>query len=122
MGVDLVEYKKARAFYGRHKNRLSSYFGKAEISMIEKGPRPHETLAMILAAKEAVFKSCGAPWMGTQGFREILIVARGSRQLSFRLRGNFKRSFTKRRTPALTFTKSRNYVIAKCHSRPCAGN
>ena len=127
LGIDLVEYKKARAFYSRHKNRLTSYFAKAEISMIENGDKPHETLAMILAAKEAVFKSSNAPWMGTHGFREILIVAYGDRRLSFRLRGNFKRSFTRRRQPELTFLKCRDYVIAKCstklRNRPeCVGN
>ncbi len=127
LGVDIVEYKRARAFYSRHKNRLTSFFGRAEISMIEKGPKPHETLAMLLAAKEAVFKSSGAPWMGTHGFREILIVAYGDRRLSFRLRGNFKRSFTRRRQPQLTFLKGRDYVIAQCsaklRNRPeCVGN
>lgn len=121
LGVDIVEYKKARVFYARHKNRLKTYFDKNEVSLIQKGQKPYETLALLLAAKEALFKSSGLAWMGTDGFRKIRILARKHNQLSFRLQGNFKRSFIRRPAPVLSFLTSRDYVIAKCHSSPCVG-
>ena len=121
LGVDIVEYKKARVFYSHHQNRLKTYFNKEEVLLIQKGQKPYETLALLLAAKEAVFKSSGLAWMGTDGFRKIRILSQKNSQLSFRLRGNFKKSFMRRPVSALSFVKSRDYVIAECRSAPCAG-
>ena len=102
LGVDLVEYKKARAFYARHRRRLGTYFKKAEVSFIEESLKPHEALALVLAAKEAVFKSLDRMWMGPEGFRRIAVVSRKNKKLSFLSK------------PALSFRKTRNYVVAEC--------
>lgn len=96
LGVDLVEYKKAKTFYTEHKNRLAGYFDSAEISFIQKNRKPHEALALLLAAKEAVFKSSDLPWMGPDGFRKIRILSQKKYKLSF--------------------LKTRDYVVAECRA------
>ncbi len=121
LGVDVVEYKKARFFYIQHKNRLEQYFQKSEVSFIQKSEKPYETLALLLAAKEAVFKSSDLPWMGPGGFRKIQIVSHRNSRLSFRMKGNFKKSFSRRPARLLSYLKGKDYVIAECHSGPCAG-
>ncbi len=117
IGVDLVEFKKARIFYAEHEHRLENYFAGSEVSLIKKSRKPYESLALLLAAKEAVFKSSGLPWMGIDGFRKIRIFSRKNNQLSFRLSGNFKRSYIHRPSSVLTFIKSKDYVIAECKSQ-----
>ena len=72
LGVDIVELKKAKDFYRRHKKRLGSFFCPAEIRYIQpKSRNPHVRLAEVLAAKEAFFKSRGEHWMGPSGFESI---------------------------------------------------
>ncbi len=99
LGVDLVEYKKAKAFYDEHQNRLKDFFARSEISFIQKSHKPYESLALLLAAKEAIFKSADLPWMGAEGFRKIRVLSR-SRPVS-----------------KLSFIKSKDYVIAECRPR-----
>ena len=76
LGVDIIELKKAKDFYHRHKKRLGSFFRPAEVRYIQsKGPNPHVRLAEVLAAKEAFFKSRGEYWMGLSGFKGIRFEA-----------------------------------------------
>ena len=49
LGVDIIELKKARAFYVAHRDRLPKY--------IRESARPVEELAFYLAKKEAAFKA-----------------------------------------------------------------
>ena len=72
LGVDLVEIKKAKKFYQTHRHHLVSFFSKTEVSSIRRSKKPYERLALLLAAKEAVFKSLDLPWMGPGGFRKIV--------------------------------------------------
>ncbi len=116
LGVDLVEYKKAKTFYTEHRGRLPDYFDKSEVSLIRKARRPYESLAMLLAAKEAVFKSSDLPWMGPEGFRKIRIVRRKNAELSFRLKGDFKRGFPDGSVSSLFILKKKNYVVAGCRT------
>lgn len=116
LGVDVVEYRKARLFYARHQNRLGDYFAKNEVTMIRKSRKPYESLALLLAAKEAVFKSSDLPWMGAGGFRKIQILSNRQNRLSFRMKGNFKKSFTRRPAPLLSYLKGKDFVIAECRS------
>ena len=122
LGVDVVEFNKARLFYVRHKNRLEKFFQKNEVAMIQKSHKPYESLAMLLAAKEAVFKSSSLPWMGADGFRKIQILSNRQNRLSFRLKGNFKKGFASRPAPLLSCLKGKDFVIAECRSVQCAGN
>ena len=112
-----MEYKKAKAFYDEHQNRLKDFFARSEVSLIQKSHKPYESLALLLAAKEAIFKSADLPWMGADGFRKIRIISRKNQELCFRLSGNFKRSFSRRWAPVLSFMKSKDYVIAECRPR-----
>ena len=57
LGVDLVEIKKAKSFYDRHKENLGSYFTKREILEIRRSKKPHVQMALALAVKEAMFKA-----------------------------------------------------------------
>ena len=49
LGVDLVELKRAKAFYLAHRDRLPAF--------IRKSRKPVEALAFYLAKKEAMFKA-----------------------------------------------------------------
>ena len=49
LGVDLVELKRAKAFYLAHRDRLPLF--------IRKSKRPVEALAFYLAKKEAIYKA-----------------------------------------------------------------
>jgi phosphopantetheine--protein transferase-like protein len=110
VGVDLMEFKRAGSFYRTHKERLGSFFAPRELSYIRKSRRPRESLALLLAAKEAVFKSLGIPWMGLEGFRDIRI--RPGRRLSCELTGSFAQSRTNRRV--LSFRKYRHFIVVGC--------
>ena len=77
VGVDLVELKKARAFYTRHKSRLVSFFHPEELAYIRTQRSRTRAVATLLAAKEAVFKASGLDWMGPSGFRDIRLSASG---------------------------------------------
>ncbi len=116
LGVDLVEYKKAKKFYTAHQNRLESFFAPSEVRRIRRASKPYQSLALLLAAKEAVFKSSQLPWMGPEGFRKIRIISRKNQELSFRLSGNFKRCHFRGASPRLSWIQGPDYVIAQCQS------
>lgn len=116
MGIDVVEIRKARHFYNTHQNRLKTFFDPSEVRLIQKSQKPYESVAMLLAAKEAVFKASSEPWMGVSGFRNIQIVSKAQDRLSFRLKGRFKRSFSRNPLPQLSILKKDGMVIVKCHS------
>lgn len=106
LGVDIVEWKKAKAFYETHRGRLGSFLTAQERRFVENGRKPYEALAMIFAAKEAVFKALGASWMGTDGFRRIKVRPVSSKTFSYRpSRGKALR---------ITFKKSSRHVLACC--------
>ena len=75
LGIDLVEIKKADSFYKKNKSNLASFLRKDERDALRESSRPHETLAEILAAKEAVFKSGDGRWMGPRGFKKIPVLS-----------------------------------------------
>jgi phosphopantetheine--protein transferase-like protein len=107
VGVDLVEIEKARAFYSRHKKRLTSFFSAAEIRFIRRG-KIVERLAILLAAKEAAFKAVpGRIWMGPEGFRSIRLSPERGKKLSFRIPGTSARL-------ALEATTHPHYVTVTC--------
>lgn len=115
LGVDLLEWKKAGAFYEAHREKLSRFLFPTEASFVLASKRPHESFAMILSAKEAVFKALGVSWMGLSGFRSIQILPEDGR-FFFRLKGELKKSLPQ--VPLeISFTQSRRHVVATCH--PC---
>ena len=95
LGVDLIELKKAKDFYKRHKKRLDSFFTKNEIFYIGNDSGATRRVAELLAAKEAVFKASGKTWMGPQGFGKSCL----------NLPPGMKIYFTK---------KNKKYVVAQC--------
>ncbi len=66
-----MEREKVRSFYRLHKDRLSQILLPAELAHIKKVKNKTDTLAEMLAAKEAVFKALGGSWMGLSGFKKI---------------------------------------------------
>jgi phosphopantetheine--protein transferase-like protein len=79
LGIDLVEIKKAKTFFKRHASRLDSFFTKSEMRFIFSESNRCENLALLLAAKEAVFKTKGAAWMGPRGFKTIKIATKNGK-------------------------------------------
>ena len=67
LGVDLIELRRAKAFYLAHRGRLPVF--------IRKSKRPVETLAFYLAKKEAAFKASGKSRFQFSYFRTKKYVA-----------------------------------------------
>ena len=78
-------------------------------------------MAVLLAAKEAVFKAMGKDWMGTEGFRKIHIIPAGGQSFCFRLKGDFSKLRLRRLNLYGSFKKNRDYVIANLPAVADAG-
>ncbi len=89
IGVDLVELKKAKAFYESHKDNLKSFLTGEEIAYIRKNKDPHVHLAVLLAAKEAVFKSMGGAESGLASFSDICAIPETDPRLSFEVKKDY---------------------------------
>lgn len=112
LGVDLVEIQKAKSFYKTHKHRLDSFFSPKEINFISGDDQsPIESLAMLLAAKEAVFKANNRGWMGPWGFKSIRMASKTKKNLIFESQTDLS---SKNRLFQVSFIQDKEYVVAKC--------
>lgn len=110
-----MELETAKSFYRAHGKRLHVIFSREEISTIRKDKKPHERLAVLLAAKESVFKALSLAWMGTSGFQDIQISPGSDERLTVRLKGSFRR--VKKNPENLEISllkKHRRYVVVGC--------
>jgi len=114
VGIDLIEFKKAKSFYRAHRDALNSFFSREEAGFIRQSSKPHESLAVLLSAKEAVFKTLNSPWMGRTGFRDIQIIPCGDGVFSFKLKGHLKKFSSNQLSSKITFIKRKNYILAHC--------
>ncbi len=78
LGVDILEWKKARAFYRAHRSRLNQWLTNEERKFIDTRAKPYEAFAMIFAAKEAVFKAVGEAGIGPEALRRIHLEPRAA--------------------------------------------
>ena len=106
LGVDILEWKKARAFYRAHRDRLDSLFTSAERDLILRSRRPIEAFARIFCAKEAVFKATERAWLGVHGFKRLCLKRKG-RAFSFRERSGA-------RELVVTFQRTKRHLVALC--------
>lgn len=109
LGIDAVEFKKARAFYEAHSRRLGPLFGPREISAIRRSRSPHQTLALIFAAKEAVFKAHASKGAGARMLSRIPIEVRGKKNASLSYKRNGSHS-------TLSYRKEKDFVVVKCQA------
>jgi phosphopantetheine--protein transferase-like protein len=119
LGVDIVEWKKAGAFYRAHRERLSDLLHPGELAYVETSSRPSRAFALVFSAKEAVFKALGAPWMGRTGFRDVELFP--EKGFTLRLRGRLKKDRPSGVPLTVSFKKSNRHVVASCRPVPCAG-
>ena len=122
LGVDILERKKAGAFYRRHHGKLGELFSRGEMDFLKGSKDPQEAFAVIFAAKEAVFKALGVSWMGISGFKKIQIFPK--KDFTVRLKRRFIKHPLGRIHLRVSFQKNTHHVIAICHPvtlRPCAG-
>jgi phosphopantetheine--protein transferase-like protein len=98
LGVDILEWKKAKAFYEKHSRRLGSWLTSEERLFVEKKDKPHEAFAMIFAAREAAFKALG---------RECRVVPVSSTRFAVRDRSKLR----------VTVSRHRRHVVA-CAYKP----
>ena len=113
-----MELETAKSLYRSHGRRLKTLFSREEISYIQKDKKPHERLAVLLAAKEAVFKALGPAWMGMSGFQDIQIFPQSNHRLTARLKGSFGRLNKKQKNLEISLLKkNRNYVVVGCRER-----
>ncbi len=108
-GIDLIEIKKAKRLYENHKNRLGSFFSLKEISYIKEGLRPYENFAVLVAAKEAVFKAFSNVGTGLSVFRNIEIIPGAGQRFSFKLKNR-----TEKAKFNFSVFKKRKYIIVQC--------
>ena len=114
LGVDLVEFEKAKSFYLAHRKKLSSFLTRREIAYVRKSRKPHQRLAILLAAKESVFKALGVSWMGIAGFSDIQIIPGKNGDISFRLKGKFRNIIQAPFNSKLSFSKKKDCVVVAC--------
>ena len=122
LGVDILELKKASAFYSRHRARLSTLFHPGELAFVTASAKPSEAFAFVFAAKEAVFKALDAPYLGIEGFRDIHLFPK--KNFSFRLSGRLKKKLSFSSALKISFRKTKRHLIATCHPafvKPCVG-
>ena len=100
LGVDLVEMKKAKVLYQNHRDHLDSFFNPQEISQIRKAAKPHEKMAALLAAKEAIFKALPTTSIGLLNFRDISLSATALKKLGLEV----------------IVVRKKNYVVATCEA------
>ena len=110
LGVDILEWKKAGAFYRSHRNRLSTWLTADERNFIENEKRPQEAFAMIFAAKEAVSKALGVRALGPDALRRIRLKPRNSSKFSI----------LKHSSLEVTVSRHRRHVVACCHPSKAA--
>lgn len=116
LGVDIVELKKARKFYDRHKERLATYFSGQEIAYVNKGQKKYQRLALVMAAKEAVFKALNAPALTPmEVFNNIEIIPLKNKTFTFRLATPWRRIIKNNSGVKLKFYKKKHFVIAICY-------
>jgi len=105
LGVDLVEIKKARRFYARHRAKLSEILTESEIMFCRRAKKPYERLAALLASKEAVFKALSR---SPKSFTEIELCPDGY--------GRFKTaSAFSKKTCRVRYRKNARFVLADCY-------
>ncbi|MBI4398507.1 MAG: 4'-phosphopantetheinyl transferase superfamily protein [Candidatus Omnitrophica bacterium] len=71
IGVDMVSLSRAGDFYRRHRESLKKILCGSELKQMEQSRSPERLFGWLFAAKEAVFKSLDAEWLGIDGFRMI---------------------------------------------------
>jgi phosphopantetheinyl transferase (holo-ACP synthase) len=112
LGVDLMEFKRAREFYDNCRHGLDGFLGPGEIRFVRGSRKPWEALAVLLAAKEAVFKALDLSWMGLSGFKAIRILpACGNKTMSFALSGHLRAQLSKNIPRRLFLKKHKTYVV-----------
>lgn len=97
LGVDVVEFRKAKSLYRNHSDRLSYFLTKPETDFVKRDKQPHVALAMLLGAKEAAFKAARPAWLGTTPFKDIRVL-----------------SSRKRFSPQFSFLKQNKFVVVQC--------
>ena len=122
LGVDILELKKAAVFYTRHRDRLGTLLNPNELDYVKTSAKPQEAFALLLSAKEAVFKALGESFMGISGFLDIQLFPQ--KEFSFQLKGRLKKNSLAGPSLKVSFKKTRHHVVATCHHRswtPCVG-
>ena len=115
LGVDLVEMKKAKSLYEDARGGLDSFFTPSEVRKIKKSRRPHEKVALYLAAKEAAFKAFGDTTEGLMPFRNIRVVEANTGRLSVEIEGGAL-SWSRVNPKELEFFifKDRDFILVEC--------
>ena len=73
LGVDMIETHKAKTLFQNCRPHLAYFLTPREQNQIHHSQKPDEMFAIMLAAKEAIFKTQQLPWMGLSGFQAIEI-------------------------------------------------
>ena len=80
VGVDLIELKKVRSFYQKHRTRLGAFLDAYELRRMKRSANPVQILAEMFAAKEALYKA-DERFMG-KGFESVHLTPTLNRRVS----------------------------------------
>ena len=113
IGIDLVEYKKAKSLLLSGQTRLGRVLSDREQKHLKNSSQPEQILAAYLASKEAVFKSLNAVWMGPDNFKKIEIDLDKSDTARFKLGRGF-RTLSGKKRGNLSIQRYHRYAVATC--------
>ena len=113
LGVDVVEFHKAKTFYDTHQDRLSRFLSKSEKNFVTANPKPHVALAMLFGAKEAAFKALHPAWLGVTPFKDIEIT-RLRKRFCLKFKGETRKMVRPKTRLELFFLKQKDFVVVEC--------
>jgi phosphopantetheine--protein transferase-like protein len=111
LGVDLIELKRAKLFYHRHKSRLASLLTEKEISYVGNRSNAYRKLAEVLAVKEAAFKTLGRALTGPAAFASLSVLPPAKGRPYF---GVEKKKSKKNALKIRLIKKNKKFVVAQC--------
>ena len=80
VGVDLIELKKVRSFYQKHRTRLGAFLSAYELRRVKQSANPVQILAEIFAVKEALYKADER--LRGKGFESVRLTPALNRRVS----------------------------------------
>ena len=113
LGIDVVEFRKTESLYKTHQDKLSRFLTKPERDFVETNSKPPVALAMLLGAKEAVFKALRPAWLGVTPFKDIEVIP-SKKHFSLKFKGEAKKMVRSETRLELLFFKQKDFMVVEC--------
>lgn len=113
LGVDLVEFEKAEFFYQTHQHDLSRIFNPKEVLFIRNHRKPSIAVAMILGAKEALYKAGCSRQPGLLEFNTLQTIP-GTKKINYKIKLTNQRKSKACLKPVLSFIRKKRFIVVQC--------